>query len=96
MKEIAVLDTGGFQMRQHYVERIPIPYNVNFINKNFNELVDKILSKKSNSEDTTIEENQIDLMVYKLYELTYDEVLVVDEQPPYSREEYEGFAWPEK
>lgn len=33
--------------------------------------------------------NEIDLRVYKLYGLTYDEVLIVDPETPISREEYE-------
>lgn len=33
--------------------------------------------------------NEIDLRVYKLYGLTYDEVLIVDSETPISREEYE-------
>ena len=33
--------------------------------------------------------NEIDLHVYKLYGLTYDEVLIVDPETPISREEYE-------
>ncbi len=36
-------------------------------------------------------EKQIDIMVYKLYELTYDEVLIVDPEFDLSREEYERF-----
>ena len=35
-------------------------------------------------------ENQIDIIVYHLYCLTYDEVLVVDVDIPISREEYEA------
>ncbi|MDZ7777035.1 MAG: hypothetical protein U5L09_16180 [Bacteroidales bacterium] len=34
--------------------------------------------------------------MYKLYDLTYDEVLIVDAQPPFSREEYEALKWPEE
>ena len=42
------------------------------------EIVDQILQKKEQKEDTTHLENQIDLMVYKLYELTYEEVKIID------------------
>ena len=34
-------------------------------------------------------ENKLDLMIYHLYELTYDEVLIIDPQTPITREEYE-------
>ncbi|CUQ36614.1 hypothetical protein [Segatella copri] len=36
-------------------------------------------------------ENQIDFLVYHLYGLTYDEVLIVDPETPISREEYEAY-----
>ena len=36
-------------------------------------------------------ENQIDHIVYHLYDLTYDEVLIVDPETPITREQYESF-----
>ncbi|ADY37900.1 hypothetical protein Bacsa_3375 [Phocaeicola salanitronis DSM 18170] len=39
--------------------------------------------------DTSTLENNIDLMVYHLYGLTYDEVLIVDPQTPITQDEYE-------
>lgn len=35
--------------------------------------------------------NQIDKLVYHLYNLTYDEVLTIDPETPISQEEYENF-----
>lgn len=35
--------------------------------------------------------NQANILVYHLYDLTYDEVLIIDPQTPISREEYESF-----
>lgn len=47
-------------------------------------------AKKANpSADTSALEQQIDLLVYHLYGLTYDEVLIVDPATPITREEYE-------
>ncbi len=40
--------------------------------------------------DTLSMEEEIDIMVYKLYDLTYDEVLMVDKDFEMSKEEYEG------
>lgn len=37
-------------------------------------------------------ENQIDILVYKLYDLTYDEVLVIDKDFSLSEEEYNNYA----
>jgi len=65
---------------------IPIPKQ----NK-LTDLVDQILSaKKENpSADTSALEQLIDLLVYHLYGLTYDEVLIVDPATPITKEEYE-------
>jgi adenine-specific DNA-methyltransferase len=46
--------------------------------KPFIELVDKTLAKKKSGEDTSELENTIDAMVYKLYELTADEIKIVE------------------
>lgn len=56
------------------------------------EKVSRILSAKQSdpSADTTALEDEIDFMVYKLYGLTYDEMLVVDPETPITREQYEA------
>ena len=86
---------GGKGMRSftQHIEKLPIP-NISEINqKPFIHIVDRILKiKQSNQEaDTSALETQIDLMVYKLYELTYEEVKVVDSGFGMSEEEYEEF-----
>lgn len=73
------------------IKEFPLP---NIDEKNrvlIEELVSAIhMAKSLNSlADTSKEEQKIDLLVYKLYGLTYDEVLIVDPQTPISREEYE-------
>lgn len=54
-------------------------------------LVNKILEIKNKdiNGDITSIELKIDILVYKLYDLTYDEVLVIDPLTPITREEYE-------
>lgn len=53
----------------------------------------KVLTKKKSnlSTDTSALENQIDFLVYHLYGLTYDEVLIVAPETPISRDEYESY-----
>lgn len=53
-------------------------------------LVDQILSikRKNYLADTTAIETKIDVLVYHLYGLTYDEVLIVDPETTITREEY--------
>jgi len=46
--------------------------------KNFCRYVNNVLLNKQSGQDTQKLEDQIDLMVYKLYELTYEEAKIVD------------------
>lgn len=52
-------------------------------------LIHNIKIEDSNVNDNII--SQIDIMVYKLYELTYDEVLVVEPDFALSKQEYDNF-----
>lgn len=65
-------------------DKIPIKISNN--QQDIINLVDKILASKENSADL---QNTLDCMVYHLYNLTYDEVLIVDPRTTISREEYE-------
>ena len=53
-------------------------------------LVDRIMSaKKQNLDaDTSGDEQEIDRLVYHLYGLTYDEVMIVDPETPITKDEY--------
>lgn len=51
------------------------------------------LKKTNPFYDTTEMEHKIDYLVYKLYGLTYDEVLIVDPETPITREEYNNFKF---
>jgi hypothetical protein len=54
-------------------------------------LVDRVLLQKKDdiNANTTSEEQEIDRLVYKLYDLTYDEVKIVDPNTTITKEEYE-------
>lgn len=71
-----------------YLSCMCVPLNINSLE--IENLVNSILSAKrlSSDTDTTALESEIDLMVYHLYGLTYDEVLIVDPQTPITQEEY--------
>jgi len=57
--------------------------------KQFEKLVDEIIRKKKLNHDTTLLEKEIDVLVYRLYELTYDEVKIIDKDFWLSEEEYD-------
>ena len=73
------------------IEKIPIPKIATKVQILFEKLVDEIIEKKKNEEDATVLEHQLDIMVYKIFTLTYEEVLIVDEAFPMSEVEYNNF-----
>ena len=81
--KILVQDIKGF----------PLPIASNEQISSLGKVSKKVLTKKKSnlSTDTSALENQIDFLVYHLYGLTYDEVLIVDPETPISREEYESY-----
>ena len=80
-------------VKGEYLKQLRIPVSCAATKNQLEALVSEILElKKVNiSADTTALENQIDFLVYHLYGLTYDEVLIVDPETPISREEYEAY-----
>ena len=79
------------QVKPIRIKGIPIPPKTELFVDGISSLVDTILAAKRTdpNADTSLEERQIDHLVYHLYGLTYDEVLIVDPQTPITREEYE-------
>lgn len=66
------------KIRISQVKKIPIKRATKEEQAPFIDLVDIILTKKEKGEDTTIEENKIDELVYQLYELTEEEIKIVE------------------
>ena len=86
-------DTELFpKIRIKQARLLPIPQATNQQQQSIITLVDQILTaKKVNpSADTSQLEQQIDLLVYHLYGLTYDELLIVDPETNITNEEYEN------
>ncbi|MCL4546804.1 MAG: BREX-1 system adenine-specific DNA-methyltransferase PglX, partial [Deltaproteobacteria bacterium] len=70
----------GFLLSNQYVERIPLPKISEKEQQPIVNLVDKILQVKAKNPnaDTSGFERQIDLLVYKLYNLTEDEINLIE------------------
>ncbi|MFN4233239.1 MAG: Eco57I restriction-modification methylase domain-containing protein [Bacteroidia bacterium] len=83
------LQGGTRELSKIFFENLPIPQITQNQQRPFIALVEQILALKEQGKDTTALEQQIDHLVYKLYELTYEEVLVIDPAFPLSKEEYE-------
>lgn len=77
------------QVKKIHVESLPIIYD-NIRKPILLDLVNHILTEKAKGSDTIELENCIDNIVFHIYGLTYDEVLIVDPQTPITREQYES------
>jgi len=79
--EIGVMTAGGaFTLKKSTIERFPIKIiskdsQLLFINK-VNQILE--LKKEDSKTDTTVLEQEIDQMVYKLYGLTEEEITIVE------------------
>ncbi|OYU84982.1 MAG: type II restriction endonuclease [Flavobacterium sp. BFFFF2] len=67
------------QFKVKELEIFPIPKFIEEITREKIEtLVEKIISKKQDNKDSSLEENQIDQLVYQLYDLTEEEIKIIE------------------
>lgn len=94
MNKITFEKTKGAFTKARIFHYYALP--VKFVDKSVQDViaerVDKIMDikRKDFKANIEVEEHQIDLLVYHLYGLTYDEVLVIDPATRITREEYEN------
>lgn len=82
---------GDYHIYPDHIRNLPIAPATKEEQQPIINLVNIILAAKEAdpNTDTSLEERKIDILVYHLYGLTYDEVLIVDPQTPITHEEYE-------
>jgi len=82
------------QVKPQRIKQMPIIEPTKEQAKKINVLIDKILAakQKDSDADTTKLEHEIDVLVYKLYELTYVEVKIIDKDFWLSEDEYEKIS----
>lgn len=80
------------RLKKEQLIEIPIPKVETIKQDEIIRKVDEVLAiKRTNpSADTSVLESEIDHLVYHLYGMTFDEVLIVDPETPITREEYEN------
>ena len=89
---IGVMTAGGaYTLKAATIEALPFVIGSKEFQKKISTMVDSILKakKRNKQEDVSSLENEINILIYHLYNLTYDEVLIVDPETPITREEYE-------
>ncbi|MDD4806084.1 MAG: TaqI-like C-terminal specificity domain-containing protein, partial [Candidatus Cloacimonetes bacterium] len=79
IRSLGVTRNGGyFEYKPMFVEKLPIPIAPKEQQILFEHVCERILTLKQNNLETQDLESQIDLMVYKLYELSYAEAKLID------------------
>lgn len=75
------------------IKEFPIPEVEDETALQLETLVKEILNvKKENAQaDISLQENEIDRIIYKLYDLTYDEIKIVDPNTTLTRRDYNNF-----
>jgi len=89
---VTKLDSGGFNMQKIHIEPIPIPMRMGLVRTRIETLVDDILNKVSQAEDFLAEENEVDLLVYKQYQLSFKEVQIIEPGIRISHDSYENLV----
>jgi len=81
-------NVNGYEIEAIPICKIPLE-----ISEKIESIVSELFIIKTNNHaaDISVFESQIDLIIYHLYGLTYDEVLIVDAETPITRDEYENF-----
>lgn len=84
---------GDYHIYPDHIRNIPIAPATEEQQQQIINLVDVILAAKhaDANADTLQEERQIDLLVYNLYGLTYDEIGIIDSEIHITREEFANF-----
>ncbi len=71
------LGVNGYRYKKVFIEQLPIPQISKSKQQPFIKLVDKIIYAKQHGKDTTALQQQIDNMVYQLYNLSTDEIKII-------------------
>lgn len=74
----------------HYYE-LPVKIAASQEQDVISNYVKSIMSKSSSGEDISKDEKQLNIAIFKLYDLTFDEIQVIDPETPITREEYESY-----
>ncbi|MEA5485227.1 MULTISPECIES: Eco57I restriction-modification methylase domain-containing protein [Pseudanabaena] len=76
------------QVKATYIKKLPLPNIDRLKGTSIYKVANEVVTLKSEGKDTTALEQQIDNLVYKLYELTYQEVKASDPEFELTEQEY--------
>lgn len=85
---------GDYHIVPEHIRNIPIAEATIEQQERVASIVDNILClKKQSNTNTFLLEHEIDLIIYHLYELSFDEILIIDPDTSITREEYDSFKY---
>ncbi|MDU8885206.1 N-6 DNA methylase [Yeosuana sp. MJ-SS3] len=88
---VMTLGSGSLGLQKNYIETIPIPEISSEKQKTFSDVASIILDKKKLNQNTSEEELKLDVMVYKLYDISFEEIITIDPTFYLSQSEYNNF-----
>ena len=91
LKNRGKMQGNNFQLDKEPLLELPIIKPNNDIQSNISNIVEEILINKKNNIDTLILENKVDNLIYKLYDLTYDEVIIIEPDFEMNEVDYENY-----
>jgi adenine-specific DNA-methyltransferase len=71
---------NNYQLDKKPLLEIPIYQTNKKQEKQITDLVDKIITKKAKNENTASLEAKIDTLIYKMYDLTAEEILLIENE----------------
>ena len=92
LKNRGKMQGANYQIDKEPLQQIPIIIPSDSIQQEVSGIVDNILSSISSEASIEQYESTIENIISHLYDLTYDEVLIIDPETPITREEYENFT----
>ncbi|MEP7238950.1 MAG: Eco57I restriction-modification methylase domain-containing protein, partial [Ferruginibacter sp.] len=78
MEYVGKLDTGGYMMQKIFLDKIPILVPTTEDENTIIKITDKILWNFQNNKDSLEYENEINQIIYQLYDLTEEEIKLVE------------------
>ena len=82
---------ANYQLDKEPLQQIPIKTPDLNVQNVMSNLLDNIVLALDANEDIYYFQYEIDCIVYHLYGLTYDEVLIIDPETPITREKYDSY-----
>ena len=81
IRQLGVTRNGGyFEYKPMFIEKLPVPFVDDELNNRLSKYVDAIMANKQSGTDTSTIENEIDNIIYSLYDLNLEEIAFIKNQ----------------